>query len=56
MLVFVLKCGAELLVLRESGNHAPSLTLPRFAVGISLARDKVTGVIRTDDLLAFAAN
>jgi len=32
------------------------LTLPRFAAGILLARDKVTGVIRTDDLLAFAAN
>jgi hypothetical protein len=56
MLVFVLKCGAKLLVLRESGYHAPSLTLPRFAAGISPARDKVTGVIRTDDLLAFAAN
>src|SRR5262249_50324118 len=31
MLAFVLKCGATLLVLRESGYHAPLLTLPRFA-------------------------
>jgi hypothetical protein len=35
----------------------PLLTLLRFAVGISIARDKVTGeIIQADDLLAFAAN
>jgi hypothetical protein len=57
MLVLVLKCGAKLLVLREGGYHAPSLTLPCFAAGISPARDKVTGeIIQADDLLAFAAN
>jgi hypothetical protein len=37
--------------LRQSGCHAPSLTLPRFGVGVSATRD-----IQGDDLLAFAAN
>jgi hypothetical protein len=38
-------------------RQTPALTLPRFAVGISTARDKVTGeIIQAEDLLAFAAN
>jgi hypothetical protein len=43
--------------LRQSGWHAPSSILPRFAAGISATRDKVTRkIIQADDLLAFAAN
>jgi hypothetical protein len=43
--------------LRPSGCHALSSTLPRFAVGVSTTRDKVTGkIIQADDLLASAAN
>jgi len=43
--------------LRQSGRHAPLLTLPRFAGGISTTRDKVTGEItQAGELLASAAN
>jgi len=38
------------------GCEAPLLTLARFAVGLSTARDKVRETIQADDLLAFAAN
>ena len=43
--------------LRQSGCHALSSTLPRFAVGVLTTRDKVTGkIIQADDLLVSAAN
>jgi hypothetical protein len=43
--------------LRQKGCHAPSSTLPRFAVGVLTTRDKVTAkIIQADDLLASAAN